>query len=458
MQSEENKAESLNNLLLSLNNNKHNLNDILKENVYDQDTVNAVKNLKVDFVNKNYSPNGLERYLRSVIDYWEDNPILDKDVKTHENKRRLLYNILLSPAKLLAKTYDYILDKTNSHFLSTIGMSMVAGELVAATSFTAETAYFSYAFNDPFPSLFASEAVLNSSYFIQIPLLAAIVSSLFMGLVIGGTSLVFNYKKIDKQEIIEDIKKYSREFKKVFEKYNKAFFTSKIAPSFSNLNALYMLSCSNAYNSVSQSASSLREYETLMLPYISETLHKEISPRSIIHKSPKNIGGFTLVYNSVSGKFIKNKSYSPVFLNTDRLSAVPEYLFALFHELAHGAGASTEQMASYYAEKAIEKVQDDFPLEGYDLFLSVNKLESAIATLYSKVESKDEFFGVIKKLHLPKFVEESFNYSFNPSFSITFPLNEAFYSGKIESKFFGLYSSGPYLAEKMVEKGFVKTF
>jgi hypothetical protein len=292
----------------------------------------------------------------------------------------------------------------------------------------------------------------------EVPIITSLISMLSTVFIIGGTSRLFNHKKLEIEEIEKDIKAYSKEFKDTFKKYNEAFFRSKITPSLTNLNAIYMLSATKAYKNAMNSDEGLREYEKLMMPYISKVLKKSVNPDLILHHSPRGVGGFTLIYSSLIGKFIKRKSYSPVFLNTDRFNAVPEYLFGLFHEISHGAGATSEQMASYYAEEAMEFVKEDFPLEGYDLFLVVNRLESAISTLSLKFKSSDEFLTELNRLKLPKFIKESFSYNFNPSFSITFPVEEALYGSPIESKFSGLYASGPYIAKKMVEKGKIKTF
>ncbi len=433
------------------------INRILKDNT-DKSTVNAVKKLKKDFIYQKYGKEGLERYLRSVLDYWDDYGSNDYINNPDIKQKHILSRILLSPAKFVAKAYDYILGKTNSHFISTTSMGTLIGGVAGLATFIGETVYFSYSLHLPFASLFAEEFMVNWPSLVQVPIITGLISALSIAFIVGGTSRLFNPKKLTIEEIEDDIKKYSREFKKTFEHYNKALFSSKIEPSLENINAIYMLSSSRAYASASGSEESLRKYEKSMLPYISNVLKKRINYKLIIHHSPKGVGGFTLIYNSLLGKLIKKNSYSPVFLNTERLNAVPEYLFALFHELAHGAGATTEQMASYYAEKAMDSMKNDFPLEGYDLFLSVNRLESAISALARKFKSNTDFLSELEKLNLPRFVKESFNYSFNPMFSVTFPVNEAIYGGLIESKFSGLYASGPYLAKKIVEKGLIKTF
>ncbi len=430
---------------------------ILKDSV-DESTINSIKSLDKDFIYKKYGKEGLERYLRSVLDYWDDyksnESVNNKEIK----KKHFLSSLLLSPAKLVARGYDYILRKTNSHFASTTAMGTLGGGIASVLAFVGETAYFSYSFHIPFASLFAQELMVNWPSLIETPLLTGLISALFVGFVVGGTSMVFNHKRLTIEEIERDIKKYSREFKNTFNKYNKALFKSEVEPSLENVNAIYMLSSTKAYKSASVSEESLREFEKAMLPYISKVLKKHVNYKLIFHHSPKGVGGFTLIYNSLLGKLAKKNSYSPVFVNTERLNAIPEYVFALFHELAHGAGATTEQMASYYAEKAMDSLKNDFLLEGYDLFLSVNRLESAVLTLAKKFKSNEDFLSEIDKLNLPYFVKESFGYSFDPIFSAVYPVNEALYGGLIESKFSGLYAYGPYIAKKMVEKGIIKTF
>ena len=343
------------------------INRILKDNT-DKSTLNAIKKLKKDFIYQKYGKEGLERYLRSVLDYWDDYGSNDYINNPNIKQKHILSRILLSPAKFVAKAYDYILRKTNSHFISTTSMGTLTGGVASLATFIGETAYFSYSLHIPFASLFAEEFMVNWPFLVQVPIITGLISALSIAFIVGGTSGVFSHKKLTIEEIEHDIKNYSREFKKTFERYNKALFSSKIEPSLENINAIYMLSSSKAYASASYSEESLRKYEKSMLPYISNVLKKRINYKLILHHSPKGVGGFTLIYNSLLGKLIKKNSYSPVFLNTERLTAVPEYLFALFHELAHGAGATTEQMASYYAEKAMDSVKDDFPLEGYDLF------------------------------------------------------------------------------------------
>ena len=430
---------------------------ILKDSA-DKSTINAVKNLNKDFVYKNYGKEGLERYLRSILDYWDDyksNEYLDnKDLK----KKHVLSNILLSPAKSAAKVYDYILRKTRSHLLSTTSMGTFIGGVASLLTLIGETAYYSYSLNMPFASLFSQEVAANWPTMLQIPLMTGLVSALSILFIAGGTSAVFSHKNLTIEEMEKDIKKYKIEFRNTFDRYNKALFNSKVEPSLENINAIYMLSSTKAYKSARGSEEGLIKFEKSVLPYISKTLKKRLNYRLILHHSPKGVGGVTLIYNSLLGKFAKKNSYSPVFVNTERLNAVPEYVFALFHELSHGAGATTEQMASYYAEKAMDLLKDDFSLEGYDLFLSVNRLESAISTLAKKFKSDSDLFAEIKKLNLPRFVRESFDYSFDPLFSVAFPVNEARYNGLIESKFSDLYASGPYIAKKMVQKGVIKTF
>ncbi|MCL4376554.1 hypothetical protein M1558_03635 [Candidatus Parvarchaeota archaeon] len=457
MDSVENRSK-LYSILASLDtDNLQSIDGILKDSV-DESAINAVKNLNRDFVYKNYGKEGLERYLRSVLDCWDDYRSNEYANGKEVKKKHVLSSILLSPAKFVAKAYDYILRKTNSHFVSTTAMGTLAGGFASLLTFIGETAYFSSSLHIPFASLFAEELMVNWPALVQVPIITGLISALSVGFIVGGTSAVFGHKRLTIEEIEEDIKKYSREFNDTFDKYNKALFKSKVEPSLENINGIYMLSSAMAYKNASASEESLIEFEKSTLPYISNVLKKHVNYRLIFHHSPKGVGGFTLIYNSLLGKFAKKNSYSPVFVNTERLNAVPEYIFALFHELAHGAGATTEQMASYYAEKAMDSLKDDFSLEGYDLFLSVNRLESAISTLAKKFRSDSDFFSEIEKLNLPRFVKESFNYSFNPIFSAVFPVNEALYGGLIESKFSGLYASGPYIAKKMVEKGVIKTF
>jgi hypothetical protein len=452
------KRPKLYSILSSLDAGDYKSIDRLLNDSTDKATVNAIKKLNKDFVYNKYGKEGLERYLRSVLDYWDDYGRNKYSNSREIKKKHVLSNILLSPAKLVAKTYDYILRKTNSHFISTTAMGTLAGGIAEISTFMGENAYFSHLFNIPFATLFSQELMVNWPFLVQVPIITGLISALSVAFIVGGTSSVFNHKKLTKEEIEKDIKKYNREFQNVFNRYNKALFTSKIEPSLENINAIYMLSSVRAYESASDSEESLRKYEKSMLPYISAVLKKKLNYRLILHHSPKEVGGVTLIYSSLLGKLAKKNSYSPVFLNTERLNAVPEYIFALFHELAHGAGATTEQMASYYAEKAMDLMKNDFPLEGYDLFISVNKLESAISTLAMKFKSNSDLLSELDKLNLPRFVKESLNYSFNPRFSLTFPVSEALYGGLIESKFSGLYASGPYLAKKMVEKGIIKTF
>lgn len=432
------------------------IDDLLKESA-DKTTVSAAKKLNKDFIKQAYGKEGLERYFRSILDYWEGYAGF-KPKKVMNKVKKVIYNLLMSPAKLVAKTYDYMLEKTNSHFLSTMSIGALGGELAELLSLFSETAYFSSALKISFMNELQGQLMYNGYMLAEVPIITSLISMLSTVFIIGGTSRLFNHKKLEIEEIEKDIKAYSKEFKDTFKKYNEAFFRSKITPSLTNLNAIYMLSATKAYKNAMNSDEGLREYEKLMMPYISKVLKKSVNPDLILHHSPRGVGGFTLIYSSLIGKFIKRKSYSPVFLNTDRFNAVPEYLFGLFHEISHGAGATSEQMASYYAEEAMEFVKEDFPLEGYDLFLVVNRLESAISTLSLKFKSSDEFLTELNRLKLPKFIKESFSYNFNPSFSITFPVEEALYGSPIESKFSGLYASGPYIAKKMVEKGEIKTF
>ena len=84
------------------------INRILKDNT-DKSTVNAVKKLKKDFIYQKYGKEGLERYLRSVLDYWDDYGSNDYINNPNIKQKHILSRILLSPAKFVAKAYDYIL-------------------------------------------------------------------------------------------------------------------------------------------------------------------------------------------------------------------------------------------------------------------------------------------------------------------------------------------------------------
>lgn len=449
-------AKTLEDLLNGLRKNDHQLVEgIMKERTSDRATVDAICSLNTEFADKNYGSDGLERYIRSILDYWDDYFV--SECKVSSTGKNTLYNVLMSPFKLIAKSYDYLLRKTNSHLTSAASIGAVYGELAGLALFTGETAYYSLLFNLSFLQLFTEEVVSNAAFFIQLPLISGLSLALANLAIVFGASSIFSHTKIGYDEIEADIKAYADRFRQVFGKYNAAFFSKETEPSLANINALYMLSSSKARFAV-KTKDGLKDYEKTMLSYISKALDKHINPNLVVHHSPSGVGGFTLIFSSLLGKFFRNNSYSPVFLNTERLNAVPEYLFALFHESAHGAGASSEQMASYYAEKAMEYAQKDFPLEGYDLFLAVNDLESAVSALSYKFQSKEGFFSELGKLGLPRFVEESFDNRFDPIYSITFPVREEMYGGRMESKFSGLYSSGLYIAKKMVEKGRIKTF
>jgi hypothetical protein len=435
---------------------KSSLEDILSDRNFNHSTISAVKKLDINKLKSEYGEIGLERYIRSITDQWEDSKL---GYERNDKKiRRAIKSVLMSPAKFVAKTYDYVLNKTGSHFISTIAMGALTGEILFSASFFGETFYDSQIWNIPFFKLAREVLPYNISLFIELPAVLATFSAFSVGMIAGATTSVFNHKKIREDEIKDDIKKYSRQFRKIFSNYSHHIYNSSVEDSLQNLNAIYMLSSSKAYSKVITSEDNLRYYERSMVPYIEQVLHKKVNPALIFHHSPKNVGGFTLIYNSLIGKIFNKKSYSPVFLNTDRITALPEYLFALFHEISHGAGATTEQMASYYAQVAMEKTSKSHKLEGYDLFMSANKLESAVATLAKKFKSSEEFFLELDNLNLPKFVKDSFNYEFNPLYSINFPVAESLNAGPIESKFSGLYASGPYIASKMVEKGRVKTF
>lgn len=436
--------------------NKKDLEDLLYNEKFYNSTLDAVHKLNIEKVKKEYGEIGLDRYIRSITDTWDDEDI--QYPRKKHNLSSLLKSVLISPAKLIGKIYDYALSKTGSHLISTMASTSVAGELVGTLSFMGESAYISHSLNIPFLKLLSEEIPLQYQFFIQIPLITAAVAAVFIGMITGGTSMVFNHKMIEKKEIERDLRRYKDKFNRVFSNYSKEFFGSNIEDTLENLNSIYMMSSSKTYERISKSKEDLKRYEKEMLPYIEHVIKKDVNPNLVFYRSPKGVGGFTLIYNSILGKFFKHRSYSPVFLNVNRIKAVPEYLFALFHEISHGAGATTEQMASYYASIAMEKVSKKYPLQGYDLFISANNLESAVATFAKKFKSKEEFFSRLKELNLPKFVIDSFDSRFNPFYSITFPLYEAMFSGPVESKFTGLYASGPYIAYKLVKKGIIKTF
>ncbi len=415
-----------------------------------------------------YGEAGVERYVGSLLGITATqgyrSMLLDEIVSKESVSRlsksgRVLGKILTSPGKFFSAAYDFTLRKTGSHIAADISMAFAGTETMYGGWFVYETTYFSSLYHIPFWQLFIEELPMNLPSMVGY---GVITGALVVGLrsvLIAATRKKFSPDILNVREVEKDIRKYVKDFNAIYSQYRSSFL-NKVdtgGVSLRELNAIYMMSSTKASVYMMNGMNSIKEYEKSVLPYEEAVLHKKLKQKSIIHRSPRGVGGATMLFSSLIGKGQKKGVHGYVFVNSTRACAAPEYIFGVYHELAHHAGAASEPMASYYAMLAMEKLAEDHPLEGYDLYTSVNKLLSAVGTMRRKYDTADEYRKELRRLRLPRFVYESFDVDFNPPDSIAPPMREAA-SDSVDAVFADLYVSGPYIAFKEVERGHMKVF
>ncbi len=429
-------------------------------------TSKSANNLNYEAAVAKYGKDGVDRYYKSLLDIDVntnlESLLPDDSVqrKTPVLKKALGYasKALLSPISACFGIYNFVLNKTNNHTLANASLVGSFGELATAGMFALETAYYSAALHIPFGQLFMEELPVNIPTFIETGALVTVGGTLLMNMIVMHLQKKFNADYLERTAIEKDIKKYKKEFYATYKKYSGSFLNDRRDEvSLKDLNAVYMMSSSKASNYMMDSIANTKLYEEEVIPFIEESLGKKVKASSIIHKSPSGVGGATFIPSSLMGKLFKKGVHGYVFVNRKRAVAAPGYIFADYHELSHHAGATSEQMASYYAMQAMDKLAQTKPLEGYDLYTATNRLLSAVGALKKKYSNIDDYMSRLRKLDLPGFVYDSFDEKFDPMNSITPPMYEIAEESS-DSKFADLYVSGPYLASKLVEKGGIRTF
>ncbi|MCL4399440.1 hypothetical protein M1293_02975 [Candidatus Parvarchaeota archaeon] len=359
---------------------------------------------------------------------------------------------LLYPAKLFSETYDLILRKTGNHVasyavsLAVAYDSLQVGVLLAASSiYTLQTGYpFMYVFEttaDNFiaPLLIATLSIVASSTLTTLGLVS-IEREKFKG------------KGISEQEIEKDIRMYSNDFSKIWDKYSNNFFSREVEPSLRLVKSVYMMASSEESCKMYMDPDKLREHDMKILPAISRTLERKLTTKSIIHACPAGVGGVTLIFPSaILGKISRKHAYGPIFVNPSRSIAAPSYDFAVAHEFAHASGFLSEPAANYFALKSMGRLDDEFPLQGYDIYGVSNRLAFAVAALAERLSDRDRTAERLAGLSVPKFIIEALYDEFNPDISPLPPLSDNFTKG-LEREFSSLYTAKSYYAIKKFER------
>ncbi len=405
---------------------------------------------------KHYGKYGLKRYYAEAL-----NIDLDYIDLKPKNKHEILSSIrrglsslinwtVFLPLKLFSKTYDYVLRKTNNHLAaSATATSSLAFSLdfylLDAYSYLSAPVYTSSAFSSIFidsmesglPYVFAAAAVTGAAS-----------SLLSLGLV-GLQKLMFRTKKINQDELENDIRDLTNKFYSSWRKYEALVSNYNIEDVDINmLDAVYSMVTSK----MSLPAVDIKDHDYDIIPSISKAIGKTAYPDSIIHHCPASIGGATIIPMGALGYFMRKHIYNFVFVNKLRAYAAPNYDFPVAHELAHASGHLTESMANAYAMRSMKRLNEEYPMQGYDLFMLSNGLAFAVGALKHILKDEDEFNEKLNEFKVPKFIHDvimSDDYSYFSPVPQLYKLNKKF---SLEKAFIGLYITGAYIAIKKLEK------
>ncbi len=442
---------------------------LTEENLTEYSAVRRLKRAMsyLDYNNASrlYGENGIKRF----YDYALANPTegpdgienLDHDVINEKTRtfKKILWGAagwLAYPAKIFSKVYDFVLRKTDSHLFSYAVAGFSLYETLYLSSTTGFTALASYEYGLPFIS--------NLSTFVSATLPIALLFGAGEGLgcagfLLGNVSVqrrLYNPSNISTEEIETDVRSLSIDFMDIWRKYDDLLSKDRgKAVGLQKLDAVYSMVTSNI-SDIDMPKKDFVAHEAAILPAIQMALGKKVYGRSIIHHCPSEIGGITLMIPSViMGKFSRKHAYGPVFLNKKRANLMPNYDFALAHEFAHAAGAASEPLANVYALRALEEMDKEFPLNGYDLYVAINKLCFAAGALRERFNNESEFFVRLKELGAPKFLKQTFRRDFDGITAPTPPMSDLCQK-TAESRFAGLYIVNSYIASKLVERGKIK--
>ena len=411
-----------------------------------------------------YGQEGLRRYYAESLDLDLSDlykPTAQERHRTASRFKKGLAGIIgytaLLPFKIFSKTYEFILRKTGNHLAASgvaAGGAVGAVELgvIGAASYTIASTYPKASFYFEFLSFLKS----GLPFVIGGAALAGVLSmSATMG-ILSLQKILYHVKKDSIDEIKDDIREYTENFYRVWRKYESEVSNYKLDEvGIGTLDAVYSLVTSKV--SPTQ-LTDIKEHDKNIMPAVSSALGKKTYAGSIIHKCPPNLGGITLVPAAVAGFFMRKHVYNFVFVNKERRYNAPNYDFPVAHELAHAAGHIPESMANAYALRAMKRLNEQYPMNGYDLFIAVNKLGYAVGALKSIIKDKDRFDEALIELKTPKFildVLESDNYSYNSAVPPICSLKKSF---SLEAWFIGLYTTGAYVATKKLEKKVGESF
>lgn len=445
-----------------------------KENAETSTTLKAAKEsyeqLNYDLAIDAYGKRGIRRFYSAALYNIEESErgkallenLLQADYSSQKErhkrtwkkplKRALSY--LVYPAKIFSGIYDLALKTIKSHAIA-YGL--------AATGLYESLMFSNAAISTGLYSLTAGASGLTPlqvfdfylSYEAPYMEIAAIAVPLFSIGVLGGLVFsqrrLFSTKKVDMITIEDDIKKLSSDLDHVIGRYTKFTNDSDAGDlSLSGLDSIYAMATTRGSIESYKDIKRLVKHERELLPSMEKVTGKKISPRSIVHRCPDGVGGVTLVFPTcLMGKLFRKHIYGPVFVNPRRAYVGPSYDFALLHELSHAGGATSEPAANYTAMKAIDDLAERFPMRGYDIYSSANKLCYAVGALGEKMNDRDGFLAKLQGLNVPKSILESFDRKFDPEHSPVPPMDELFGRGS-EKYFARLYVGNSYVAGKLL--------
>ncbi len=445
-----------------------------KENVEISTTLKAAKEsyeqLNHDLAIDTYGKRGIRRFYSAALYNIEESEqgkallenLLQTDYSSQKKKYKQTWKkplkralgYFIYPAKIFSGIYDLALKTTKSHViaygLAAAGLyeSLMFSNVVANTELYSLTTGASgltplQVFNSYLSYLAPSMEIAA----IAVPLLSI---SILGGLVFSQRRL-FSTKKIGTIAIEDDIKKLSSDLNNVIGRYTK--FTNNADAgdlSLSSLDSIYAMATARGSIKSYKEIKRLVKHEKELLPSMEKVTGKKISPKNIVHHCPDGVGGVTLVFpTSLMGKLFRKHIYGPVFVNPRRAYVGPSYDFALLHELSHAGGATSEPAANYIAMKAIDDLAERFPIRGYDIYSSANRLCYAVGALGEKINNRDEFLARLRELNVPKSILDSFDRKFDPEHSPVPPMNELFEKGA-EKYFARLYVGNSYVAGKLL--------
>ncbi len=390
----------------------------------------------------------------------------DHTLVRHPNrpkKTSLLSKLLtIEPIHFFLTVFDRTVAKSKHRLLSASAGAFALTTYLQSIMFSLGALSAQAATGLPIQEIFSS---IPSSVLISMFLVGPISSAVFIGAaqstLVGFNKIRNSGKGITLEEIESDIQRYSSDFRKVWDSYVDNFSKNKTEdPSVAEINGMYMLVTTRESIFANKNKRNLKVHDRSILDTIKRVYKKEISSNVIFHPDIRNIGGVTLLPSVLLGLSTRKSDYifGPVILNKLRLYANPNYDDALAHELAHAAGFMSESRANYFALKVMDELNHEHPLEGYDIYSSVNRLCFAVSALSDKLKDEERFQERLTALSVPKFVFQAIRSPFSPEISPLPGLEEALSGefGKMNAEFSKQYSTNTYYVTKKVEKGMLR--